>query len=61
MKTVRVRNKALGITTADQDKNRILNSNVNRKSLFGTKAKEIATQVLSDFQYWYFNTVESVV
>lgn len=51
VKTVRVRNKALGITTADQDKNRILNTNATRKSLFGTKAKEIATQIsrLRDF------------
>ncbi|KAE8740163.1 hypothetical protein FOCC_FOCC014327 [Frankliniella occidentalis] len=51
VKTVRVRNKALGIPPADQDKNRILNSTQTRKTVFGTKAKEIITQIskLRDF------------
>ncbi|KAJ1531692.1 hypothetical protein ONE63_000360 [Megalurothrips usitatus] len=51
VKTVRVRNKALGISSSDQDKNRILNTNSTRKSLFATKAKDIVTQIsrLRDF------------
>lgn len=55
VKTVRVRNKALGIPSADQDKNRILNASTTRKSAFGTKAKDILVQVIvfwCDFDLW---------
>ena len=51
VKTVRMRNKALGITSSDQDKSRILNSNLSRKSVFTSKAKDIVMQIsrLRDF------------
>lgn len=51
VKTVRVRNKALGVPSADQDKNRILNAATSRKSAFSAKAKDIVVQIsrLRDF------------
>lgn len=45
VKTVRMRNKALGVSSSEQDKSRILNSISKKKSVFGSKAKDIATQV----------------